>query len=124
MFMPIVWMFAAATAAAAAAPSPGHLDKQGRYFLFREPVEMYWNDWTGMPLNRGTAGQIDVHILGEGKSQEFDGVVSLNCTTGSGFFWKEASVWGKSASESDIAGAVPLVVISNARNLFCPTDAH
>ncbi len=52
----------------------GGLYEDGSVFLYREPVEIYWNDWTGIKLLGDKA-----YISGQGKTVQFDGVVSLNC---------------------------------------------
>ena len=107
------------TTSVVAAPKVGSKANDVQYFLYRQFVEGYWNDWLGVPVSDKETGQIDLYILGEGKTTSFDGVLSINCESASGYFWKTGSFWDKPAVEYDYNNNMPLEVISNARKLFC-----
>jgi len=68
-----------------ASPEIGSINEDGRIFLFREPVEIYWNDWTGVALNKVRYGQADVYVKSEAKTGSFDGVLGINCESRSGY---------------------------------------
>lgn len=79
--------------------------------LYREKVEIYWNDWRGVRTSDGSLGSADVYVEGSGKTAQFDGVVSFNCQNGK-HYWKVAS-----QTEPDIY--VPRGAIDAARRAFC-----
>ena len=95
-------------------PKVGSLTNGG-VFLYRERVEMYWNDWIAYPLadmhSLPSFGQVDLTIRGEGKTTSFDGVLSINCENGK-HFWK-GEVPRYAVEE------VPNEVYKNAVSLFC-----
>lgn len=95
----------------------------GGIFLYREPVEMYWNDWFSYPLmdrrNLPSNDQVESLIKGEGKTAVFYGVLSINCNNGK-YFWKGIpSDAGDALNKSNINNVVPDQVINNAITLFC-----
>jgi hypothetical protein len=119
------WLVAAvwlAAAAPAAAEYKVGAKAGGGTYLFREPVEMYWNDWFGFPImTPSSAGtrQVRLTVVGEGKSADFVGQLSINCSNGK-FFWEIAAQFGTALpSEKAINDFVPGQVVSNARRLFC-----
>jgi hypothetical protein len=69
-----------------AQPPPVGSASGGGFFLYREPVEQYWNDWTAFPLldlaELPASGQVRITITGEGKTASFIGNLSLNCANG------------------------------------------
>jgi hypothetical protein len=105
--------------AAATAPKLRQKDSDGRLHLFREKVEIYWNDWSGVRVSGRKGGQVDVHVRAEGKTEDSDGTLSINCQSGSGYSWRTAASFGKPLSEGDINRAVPIQVVANAKKLFC-----
>jgi hypothetical protein len=105
--------------AAEETPAVGSKTDRGRTFLLREPVEMYWNDWSGVRVSDDGAGQVDVYIAGEGKTVVFDGVVSLNCESETEYYWRIAGDSGQALSEEEVDAKVPPRVIVNARAIFC-----
>lgn len=119
------WLVAAvlvAAAAPAAAEYKVGAKAEGGTFLFREPVEIYWNNWFGFPIMTASAAatrQARVMVVGEGKTADFLGQLSINCGNGK-FFWQGATQFGDAlASESAIQDLVPTQVVGNARRLFC-----
>lgn len=65
---------------------------EGGFFLYREQVEMYRNDWMGFPLittMTAATRQAQVTIVGEGKTADFIRNLSINCENGK-HFWKSA----------------------------------
>ena len=89
--------------------------------MFTEPVEgPYFNSWSGTPLVIG--GQTDVYIHGEGKTVEFDGVLSMNCEAGGSQVWLAAGNFFEGELDSDALAnrVVPAVVVTKARALYCP----
>ena len=94
--------------------------KDGRLFLYREKVDAYWNDWSGMRVYRNISeGEIKVYIYGEGKTSEFDGIVSINCSSKSAGEWIAGRNFFKSLNKMQIAKIVPSQVVNVARRLFC-----
>lgn len=95
----------------------------GGVFIYREAVDMYWNDWVAYPLQDKktlpSAGQVHLTIIGEGKTAVFIGNVSVNCKNGN-YLWESASDSSEIlADETDIKSAVPFQVINNTIQLFC-----
>ena len=87
--------------------------------LFFEQLEQpYSNSWDGMLIS-SDSGQTDAYIKGEGKSVEFHGILSINCSDGSGHYWKAASIWDEPATASQLKQTVPPDVTTNARKEFC-----
>ena len=83
--------------------------------LYREPVDMYWNNWTGVKLPERNA-----YISGFGKSAQFDGIISLNCNDAK-HSWITASnsAIETCMTESEINQIVPPQTISAAFRAFC-----
>ena len=112
------------TLAIAGTPSIGQ-KINGGVFVYRESVEMYWNDWTAyllMDEKSLTMGeQAHLTLIGEGKTVAFVGNISINCENGK-FFWKSASNGEMLSNEEEINSVVPNQVIKNATKLFCNTD--
>lgn len=100
-------------------PTTGSKTDEARVFLYRSPIEIYWDDWSGVAVSSRKASQVDVYIRGEGKTVDFDGVVSINCDSGSGFFWKTASNFGEPLDERGINESVPLIAVAHAKEIFC-----
>lgn len=93
---------------------------EGRKFLYREMIEsVYWNDWSGSIVSNQETGQVDIYISGKGKTSNFSGVLSINCESKSGYYWKTASNFSKPLSAADIKEQVPIEIISRAKKLFC-----
>ncbi len=87
----------------------------GGIFLHRESVEMYWDDWVAYPMldrkDLPSNGQVTLAINGEGKSVNFNGILSINCENGQNY-WEAANA---DAPEEHI----PVAVNNNAVSLFC-----
>ena len=87
----------------------------GGVFLHREPVEMYWDDWVAYPMmdrkDLPSDGQAVLAITGEGKSVNFNGILSINCVNGQNY-WEAANA---DAPDEHI----PVAVKNNAVSLFC-----
>jgi hypothetical protein len=100
--------------------SPARKRNQAR--LYREPVEMYWNDWFGTLINN-ESDQADVAIVAEGKTSDFTGVISMNCENGL-YFWLTASLWRENVMNREgyltRADTVPEAVIAAVRYRYCP----
>ena len=95
---------------------------EGGLFLYREPVEIFWNDWIGFPIMKTSAErthQARMTVVGEGKTGEFIGNLSINCENGM-HLWESA---GKDleffSNEEQADQIVPRMVISNAVRLLC-----
>ena len=119
------WLVAAACVAAmapAAAEYKIGAKAEGGTYLFREPVEMYWNDWFGFPIMTASAAatrQARVIVVGEGKTAGFVGQLSINCGNGK-FFWEGATQFGNALpTERAIQDLVPTQVVGNARRFLC-----
>lgn len=96
----------------------GEPGDDGSIFLHDQPVEgIYGNTWWGKTVNSGAARHIDVQILGEGKTVDFEGTLSLNCANAAGTEWKTDVNF--SASPAEIYDLVPGQVLRNAHMIFC-----
>ncbi len=103
---------------AAFAWTPGEPDGEGGVFLFEEKVEgVYGNNWWGKSLGPIPDRFIEIKVTAEGKTAEFEGVLSLDCRMASGHQWKAASNFRGSVNADEI---VPHDVPVNARKFFCP----
>ena len=101
-----------------AIPTSALGDENNMVFLFEQKLEHpYSNGWSGM-LGKSEYGQADVYINATGKSAEFDGILSINCT-GSGHYWKAAGIGDQNASSKWVKEAVPREVFAKARKEFC-----
>lgn len=85
-------------------------------YLYREPVELYWNDWAGKNLSEGKA-----YITGTGKTVSFEGIIKLNCARTSGHTWLTATNGrsSKAMTEAELEKTVPVEVIAAAFGAFC-----
>ena len=91
-----------------------------RVLLLKQELEGgYSDDWSGGLVSSGQGDQVEVHIQREGKSGDFDGILSINCTSQSGYYWKTASDYSHALSEAELAETVPIEVISKAKSTFC-----
>lgn len=98
--------------------TPGEPDGEGGVFLFDEKVEgVYSNSWWGKPLGPIPNRMIEIKVTAEGKTAEFEGVLSLDCRMTSGHQWKATSNFRGSVNADEI---VPRDVPVNARKFFCP----
>ncbi len=98
----------------------GERGEANSVFLYDEPIEgVYQNNWWGTAVSSGETGQINVYIQGEGKTVDFDGILSLNCENPSGYFWKTASNFETPVKKKKIMEILPHTVLQNARTLFC-----
>ena len=92
---------------------------QERKLLFRQPVELYWNDWFGT-LIRKDEGETIVLVESEGKTSEFNGILSHNCSASDKYFWKSASDYGNAIDLSvDDAVNIPKEVVNKVFEDFC-----
>jgi hypothetical protein len=89
--------------------------------IYEEKVEIYFNLWSGIRVNDASADQATVYIKGEGKTVDFDGVMSINCEAMSGYSWITGAFWSGEtpATEALYQENIPSEVISGARELFC-----
>ncbi len=95
----------------------------GGVFVYREAVEMYWNDWTAyLLMDKKTLkmmGQAHLTLVSEGKTSEFVGNISINCENGK-YFWESASNFGDALpNKKEISEVIPAQVIKNVTKLFC-----
>lgn len=91
--------------------------ENGEVFLYREPVEIYWNDWTGIRVSKDR-----VRISAQGKTVDFKGVLSLNCRGASGYSWITANNkfgQGNITTDAQISKIVPVQVTLAASEEFC-----
>ncbi len=95
----------------------------GGLYLYREPIEMYWNDWIAYPLldskRLPSHDQVEALIKAEGKTAGFYGVLSINCNNGKYYWEGTPSNFQDVLSEASIKSVVPQQVIDNAISLFC-----
>lgn len=100
---------------------------EGGTFLYWEDVEVYWNKWIGFPTMTESAPGTDqarITIVGEGKSADFIGNLSLNCENNK-FFWRSAGSFDEFLLNEKAANdIVPKQVIDNALKQFCKPKAH
>ena len=100
------------------AQSNNGVDIDDMVYLYKEPIEMYWNDWKGKRLQRN-----DIYISGQGKTSDFHGIVHLNCDSGSGYSWVTASNFNNNClTEADFNDIVPIQALSVAFQKFCPKE--
>ena len=103
-------------------PRLGTVSNGGQY-LYREPIEMYWNDWVAYPLldrkNLPSHDQVEALIKAEGKSAEFYGVLSINCNNGKHYWQGTPSNFGDALNNARLKSVVPQQVVNNAITLFC-----
>ena len=122
MFIPIWAILLFTNLSADNTPKVGSATNGGIY-IYRESVEIYWNDWVAYPLidrhKLPYDDQIESLIKGEGKTAMFYGVLSINCINGK-YYWEGIpSNNGDVLNDSSINDAVPSQVINNAISLFC-----
>lgn len=92
----------------------------GRAFLHREFIDRrFFNDWSGIKVSGNHSSQVFVHVSGEGKTVGFHGILSINCNSGSGYYWETAANYKRALTEADLNEIVPLSVIANAKHIFC-----
>jgi len=95
----------------------------GGTFLYREPVQIYWNDWTAFPLmakgSLPTSGQARATVIGKGKTVRFIGNLSINCENGKHYWESAGRGSGFLTSEQQAEEIVPQVVVRTAVKLFC-----
>lgn len=95
-------------------------------FLYREPVEAFWNDWVAHPPPPRLQGQdqVQLRIVGEGRTKSFDGMLTLNCSS-EALGWIGARNFGELIRSSGVTKAmVPQEVIAGARRLFCASSRN
>jgi len=93
----------------------GHKSEDGMIYLFQEPIEIYWNNWTGKSLHEDK-----IYISGEGKTVNFDGILNLNCESESGYTWVAVNNFNEQISkEYEFTDIVPIQVISATFEEFC-----
>lgn len=92
---------------------PGERQEDGSIYLYREPVEAWWNDWVGKELSRGK-----VHISGAGKTAMFEGIIQLNCQNASGYTWLAAANYNNRAmAEEELTGVLNWGHAEDARSI-------
>ena len=97
-------------------PRPGEIINTGRMFLYRDYVETQWTDWTAKELSRFNYGH-DLHIRGDGKDADFDGILHVECGPNSGFQWKTAVNFGEQLDPKKVS--IPDMVLANVKMRFC-----
>lgn len=90
-------------------------------FSYREPVEIYWNDWGGAFFARSAEGQM-VEIRAEGKTVGFNGIYVIDCSSDYSWF-SSAKNWDRALNQNEVAQIVPFEVTSGARITFCELPA-
>ena len=119
----VLTLLGCSIAADATTPKVG-ANVDGGIFLFREPLEVYWNDWVGFPLMQkrsSVTGQARLTVTGEGKTASFVGTLSINCENRK-YFWETAANGIENLSPSNekrINEIVPRQVVNNATRLLC-----
>lgn len=89
---------------------------QGGFYICREPVEIYWNEWYA---SLEGSEQNKLHVQSEGKTSAFSGTLTINCKKGK-VSWADATDSEMPlATDQDIAEVVPSQVILNATKYFC-----
>lgn len=98
----------------------GERGDAGSIFLHVEPIEgVYVNNWWGTAVGSADDGDVKVYISGEGKTVDFDGILSLNCESADGHFWKTASNFETPVKQNEMGEILPKKVLQNARKFFC-----
>lgn len=97
------------------------VDTEGRGHLYREEVEIYWNDWRAVPVSdfepSVRSDEIRIEIVGEGKTADFIGVLAINRMDDK-VFWITGSHFGDELVSNDIDRFVPFEVKIRARERF------
>jgi hypothetical protein len=98
---------------------------RGGIFLYEQPIEgVYTNDWWAHPLKSmeeiRETGSAELTITGEGKTVEFIGTLSMDCS-GRHQRWRGVQNFYDSIRGDDerITELVPNQVIRNVYRLFC-----
>jgi len=99
------------------------VDGGGRDHLYREKIEIYWNDWWGIPAVDFEppvgSDELRIEIVGEGKTVDFIGALSMNCMDDK-MYWASGANFGDELLGNEIDRYVPLEVKLRARERFCP----
>ena len=95
----------------------------GGILVYQELVERDYNDWIVYPLmdkrNLPSTYEIQLTIIGEGKTTSFIGNVDINCATGREY-WKSGNNFHEIlVSQNNIQSVVPAQVVVNSIRLFC-----
>ncbi len=92
----------------------GDVGKDGRTFLFNQPLEgVYWNNWFGELVSGDGNTETDVRIITEDKLP-FEGILRISCQIPGDHLWTEGASWA--------IAEVPEDVIITARRLFCASS--
>ena len=95
----------------------------GGVFVYREPVEKYFNDWIVYPLmdkrNLPSTYEIRLTIIGDGKTISFIGNVDIDCGSGRAYWLSGNNFYEILVSQTYIQSVVPVPVIKNSIRLFC-----
>ena len=111
----LMLLLSATAAIGGSSPKTGTPVAEGGLFLYREPIEIYWNDWRGVLVTRPFTNQAEVAIIGEGKTVDFASILSINCVNGKNFWRTEALDFEDKIQKP----VIPKPVIQNAVKLFC-----
>lgn len=96
----------------------------GGIFLYREPVEIYWNDWILHPYASTEGGANQGVISGNGKTSFFVGILSVNCSNLKSY-WRSASNYNQFLPSEDAADKiVPASALKNATNFICKKNLN
>lgn len=101
----------------------GESSRDDGMFLYEEKIEMYWNEWWAHPLGSKKTikkyGQAEITIMGEGKTVDFSGIISMNCSNGK-YYWRSVSNFGDAITDDiEIKRLVPDQIRKNIYKLFC-----
>lgn len=95
-------------------PALGATYQDGIYLCREHTEEGYWNDWYASRRNSQ-----QLHVESDGKTSEFEGNLTINCSTGM-YSWADATNFDNPlASDKDIAGVVPQQVVADAIHYVC-----
>jgi hypothetical protein len=98
------------------APAFGTQQQNSRFYLCREPIDVYWNDWYGA-RKAGTSNVLN--IVAEGKTSSFDGDLVVDCETGTARWARGSTMMEDNASLAQIREEVPARAVEYARRYVC-----
>ena len=84
------------------APSFGSPQGDGRFYLCREPVDEYWNDWYGL---REDGNSNVLKIVRDGKTSMFEGELLVDCNAMTARWIKASTAPGEDPTEDEIREA-------------------
>ncbi|MCG7495227.1 hypothetical protein [Thalassobius sp. Cn5-15] len=95
------------------------ISNSDRTFLFKENIELFWNEWWGTLVGEKSTGTLTLVIEGEGKTVQLIGILYMNCSNGKAS-WELIKNWANGdPNDPNAVNEVPTEVYSNANLVFC-----